>query len=147
MEGIGMTTPNKERIELFCKALESGEYTQTHNYLHDKNGFCCLGVATDIFHKQTGFGEWKFIESTGFYEFKFEEEGMVITESTGMSKVIGNWYGFDNNVDEYFTDLLMRDENGELVYATYLNDCDKLDFNQISTIIRQNFIKEQENVS
>lgn len=28
--------------------LRSGKYKQTTTYLHDANGFCCLGIATEI---------------------------------------------------------------------------------------------------
>ena len=31
-------------IRKWIEALRSGEYNQTSGTLHDKNGFCCLGV-------------------------------------------------------------------------------------------------------
>jgi len=44
MQEIG---PNQEK---WLKALESGEYSQQHEaILHNNNGFCCLGVACEIF--------------------------------------------------------------------------------------------------
>lgn len=30
-------------------ALRSGKYSQTERTLHDEKGFCCLGVAADVF--------------------------------------------------------------------------------------------------
>lgn len=30
-------------------ALRSGKYSQTQSTLHDEKGFCCLGVAADVF--------------------------------------------------------------------------------------------------
>jgi len=42
---------NKEKKQLlkdWVKALRSGEYKQTRDYLHDEKGFCCLGVLCDI---------------------------------------------------------------------------------------------------
>jgi hypothetical protein len=35
-------------------ALRSGEYAQTRGFLHDSNGYCCLGVACDLYQKEVG---------------------------------------------------------------------------------------------
>lgn len=50
---------NPEIKEKWITALESGEYPQTRSCLNDKNGFCCLGVLTDLFIKETGRGKWQ----------------------------------------------------------------------------------------
>lgn len=36
----------------WVKALRSGKYKQTKNKLATPDGFCCLGVACEMFHKQ-----------------------------------------------------------------------------------------------
>lgn len=43
-----MTELDQNRLK-WIEALESGEYKQTTNYLKTKNGFCCLGVACDLY--------------------------------------------------------------------------------------------------
>lgn len=35
-------------------ALRSGEYDQTQGWLRDKRGFCCLGVACEVFGPEVG---------------------------------------------------------------------------------------------
>ena len=35
-------------------ALRSGAYRQTQGELNDEKGFCCLGVACDLYEKETG---------------------------------------------------------------------------------------------
>jgi hypothetical protein len=35
-------------------ALRSGEYKQTDNALQDRRGFCCLGVACEVFKEDVG---------------------------------------------------------------------------------------------
>ena len=40
---------NKRTILKWTKALRSGKYKQTTGALQDGNGFCCLGVACDVF--------------------------------------------------------------------------------------------------
>lgn len=40
---------HRARIEEWLTALRSGNYTQTNGALHDDTGFCCLGVACDLY--------------------------------------------------------------------------------------------------
>lgn len=47
-----------ERRERWAEALESGKYAQTKGALRDRNGYCCLGVACDLYAKDTGEA-WK----------------------------------------------------------------------------------------
>lgn len=44
-----MLKVRKNTILKWTKALRSGKYKQTFSALQDENGFCCLGVACDIF--------------------------------------------------------------------------------------------------
>lgn len=45
-----------QRREVWASALESGEYSQGRGRLKPPEGFCCLGVACDLF---PGEGEWR----------------------------------------------------------------------------------------
>lgn len=48
----------KDKIQTWCDALRSGEYKQTKGALQDSVGFCCLGVAIDLFNpKHPKMGE------------------------------------------------------------------------------------------
>lgn len=38
----------------WLKALHSDKYKQTTSCLHDANGYCCLGVLTDIYLNEKG---------------------------------------------------------------------------------------------
>lgn len=49
-----MVSPNKGNIQLWVDALESGSYQQTIGYLKYEDGFCCLGVACDVYAKSLG---------------------------------------------------------------------------------------------
>jgi len=44
-----MNKPGKKQIQKWVLALRSGEYSQTTGKLQDEQGYCCLGVACDIF--------------------------------------------------------------------------------------------------
>lgn len=50
----------KEAIIKWINALRSGKYKQTKKTLHDAEGYCCLGVACDIFLKK------KSLSATGY---------------------------------------------------------------------------------
>lgn len=40
---------NLDNIVKWCEALESGEYEQTKDCLHENgDGYCCLGVACEL---------------------------------------------------------------------------------------------------
>lgn len=41
--------PTKKQILKWTKALRSGKYKQTKGVLQDEKGYCCLGVACDVF--------------------------------------------------------------------------------------------------
>lgn len=47
-----------ENAKKLVEALRSGEYEQTGGRLRDDSGYCCLGVACDLYTKETGEGEW-----------------------------------------------------------------------------------------
>lgn len=36
----------------WIEALRSGKYNQTQSRLHDNDGYCCLGVACDLYNKE-----------------------------------------------------------------------------------------------
>lgn len=44
--------------EKWLEALRSGEYKQTKSRLKNENSYCCLGVLSDLFIKETKTGEW-----------------------------------------------------------------------------------------
>ena len=61
-----LTPPiNPEIKELWCRALESEEYTQAGGRLRTDNGFCCLGVLSDLAIK-AGVQEWVAEEGGGY---------------------------------------------------------------------------------
>lgn len=50
--------PIKKDIQVWVKALRSGKYKQTKGTLQNNQGYCCLGVACDLFieNKETNNG-------------------------------------------------------------------------------------------
>lgn len=48
-----------DNAKQWVAALRSGEYLQTRGHLHDDKGFCCLGVACDLYAKEHPEAVWK----------------------------------------------------------------------------------------
>ena len=67
---------NKEIKKKWLKALESGEYKKACGRLKRGDGYCCLGVLTDLYNK--------------------EHERFKVTLDSGiLSPVVMNWAGID----------------------------------------------------
>lgn len=62
-------------IKTWTKALRSGEYKQTKEFLHHNDGFCCLGVLLDVMVE----GDWiRPIGNQIAWRFKLDETGETI---------------------------------------------------------------------
>lgn len=72
------TTPKPENLsgmrDKWIAALESGEFPQGKGALRSDRGYCCLGVACEVYRRETGIGEWVpgdgawVFKITGYYE-------------------------------------------------------------------------------
>lgn len=51
-----------ENAKKWVAALRSGEYRQTQGVLKDSNGFCCLGVACDLYAKEHPQACWLYTD-------------------------------------------------------------------------------------
>lgn len=67
-------TPSKEeqRRKDWTAELRSGNRKQCRGTLFDGNGYCCLGVGTDLYHEDTGLGRW--LGNQSFF-FEGDENG------------------------------------------------------------------------
>ena len=84
-------------------ALRSGKYTQIIGALHKDAGFCCLGVACDLFIKENDtFPGWTKSIWDGFTQ-SFDDETAVLPDRVRV------WLGFRTNqgnftpVEGYFS--------------------------------------------
>ena len=66
-----------DQQERWLQALESGKYNQTKEVLNDgKGGFCCLGVACDIFEEELGL-----IKQEDHITAEFEQKNVISYKS------------------------------------------------------------------
>lgn len=50
-------------------ALRSGRYTQAKRALHTDNGYCCLGVACELYQQEVGDLSVTYDEDDGYYRY------------------------------------------------------------------------------
>lgn len=107
-----MKTEIKQR---WIQALKSGEYQQTKSCLRDSNGFCCLGVLTDLYAKEHNM-QWQDDNS-------FEEQTAVL------SSCVIEWAGLVYPNPDIFYE-------GEESSLAGVND-DEVPFSEIADLIAE----------
>jgi hypothetical protein len=117
-----LTQEHKDRIELWCLALESGKYPQAKRKLRRGDGFCCLGVACDI----SGLGAWDGVRYC---------VGNVGSDLSLPDPVAG-FYGIHDSSPG------LLNEDGIKVEAATLNDYQGYTFPQIAAAIRRTYLTE-----
>lgn len=111
------------RIKKWVEALRSGEYAQGKNVLRDGNNrYCCLGVACEIYHQETGKGEWRLSDSAEYYFFEDDNQ----KEPAVLPNEVVKWLGIKSTLGGW-----QSDEAKSLVI---LNDGGE-DFNEIANVI------------
>jgi hypothetical protein len=55
-----MNETHRERLNQLADALESGNFPQAKGALRTEDGFCCLGVACELYRQATGMGQWAY---------------------------------------------------------------------------------------
>ena len=106
---LGPEAARKKLVE----ALRSGEYTQTDRALRDKDGYCCLGVACDLYRKTEKPDEqWEPVEGRRIWEF--------MNASGELPEEVMNWLGFATvggglaeEADEEYNTLMCMNDNGK----------------------------------
>lgn len=126
---------NREAILAWVEALESGEYSRTEGVLHDKNGYCCLGVACDIYAKTTltqlkwsdTLEQVNGSESYGsVHGYSFAGEGMILPPA------VQSWLGLDEQNPS------VR-ENGYNQCLAEMND-EGVEFSKLAELIRETYL-------
>jgi len=125
----GLTEEQKQHIEQWCQALESGKFRQMPGALFDDGYFCVLGVACEI----SGLGDWE----DGCYVIGEGEDR--ITASDFLPEPVFNWLGLAQNpILKPVRDLGTANADG--VPATELNDDYSVPFPELAAAIRKTYL-------
>lgn len=136
------------RREAWLQALESGEYKQTREYLHSTKGFCCLGVACDLFKRNLS------LKVTEEPSTLLGEENMTITSYNTLSGVLPgkvmNYLGLNSTAggfrtEDGYSEVTVKVKRGPCrgdeftaVNLVDLNDEALFSFKDIAKFIRTN---------
>lgn len=134
---VGTETPNREVLNLWIDALESGKYQQTTQVLrrNDENGeavgYCCLGVLCEL-AVEAGVIQPSILNPNAT-NISMYGEG----ENTGnLPKEVRKWVGlatpngrFNETGEEYSSTTLIG-----------LNDTHGYNFQQIAGVLRDKFL-------
>lgn len=130
---------NTERVQKLVDALRSGEYQQGKGRLRDGNKFCCLGVACDVFKRETSIGGWDELEGCGCHFSIKSDDGLTIQSSMNyLIDSIVNWFGFPDS------NPVIKGET--TTNASTLNDQYGHDFNAIAGAFERTFLAGGRNV-
>ena len=109
-----------EARKLWINALRSGRFKQTVGYLKTSEGYCCLGVACELYQEVVGGLTVNYNANNNRYTFN--------DSAAILPKVVREWLGLTEDTGEYVT----RSGNGTSL--TEQNDSG-LNFDTIANII------------
>jgi len=119
----------KEARQKLVEALRSGEYEQAYGRLKDDEGYCCLGVACDIYRRLEKPDECKWDHEDSSHVFYTTEKGI---EEGELPDDVSDWLGFSDNIGTLSLDAEERDTYVSLID---LNDSEEYTFNDIAKVI------------
>ena len=114
-----LTEPQRRLVE----ALRSGEFSQATDYLRvigvdGSASYCCLGVACEIYRRETGLGHW---DDVAFHASEHDSNNGILPHA------VQEYFGFTDAGSTFAQD-------GELTQLTILNDAG-YSFEQIADVI------------
>lgn len=114
------TAIQRRRIKKFVKALRSGKYKQTVGALSKDGGFCCLGVACELYRKD------KSLKSPSIAALKWNDRYVGT-----LPPFVAEYYGFGHTNPEL--------SNGTSAIGN--NDNKGKTFPEIADLFEQKYLK------
>ncbi len=138
--------------KLLVEALESGSYSQAIGTLREyrkgkKTRYCCLGVACQVYKRETGKGFWDgkyfVIPSKGSTELDYangDDPGADVSDGN-LPSAVQEWLGW-GSPDGDLKKLIAIDGVNALDLVS-LNDAAEFSFRQIAAEIRKGNIRKE----
>jgi len=102
--------------EKLIAALRSGEYEQARGALRNEEGYCCLGVACDIYLKETGEGKWRYDGERHFPYTFATNPNLEHGEVSVMPKKVQEFFEFKHNNPSYSNRSLAGLNDGDFTF-------------------------------
>jgi len=114
---------NKENVRKWVDVLRSGEFPQGKGALLYGGRYCCLGVATEIYRRETGVGDWTVDDEDEpeIRIFRSPKED----EALSLPIEVADWLGLGDNCNPTIDgrSLAERNDNG----ATFAEIADMIE--------------------
>lgn len=117
-------TVDQERLALGTAALRSGEYPQGRGCLRNSDGYCCLGVLTEV---AIANGLQGVSVSQGRVGWNYNGESALLLQA------VADWYGLDSD------DPALRAPDGTRTSCIEANDCCEWNFDQIADALEYTY--------
>lgn len=122
-------TLDPDKKALWVNALRSGDYSQVTSRLHTSHGFCCLGVACDLYRNENP--EYA-ITQYGVGDYAYFVYGSVGMHTDMLPDAVMDWLGIASANPAF---NILNDSEGVFYFTlTELNDSG-FTFSQIADII------------
>lgn len=122
--------PNKINIQKWYNALMTSGRPQTTGTLRDENGFCCLGVGSDIASEE-GVCNLELSETYGMARY----DGA----SAYFPASVADWFGLAENPD-----VTVKVDGEDIhVCLSDLNDDHEWTFEQIAQALKENYLEDK----
>jgi len=122
---------NRENIQKWINALRSGEFQWGRSQLRRGDGYCCLGVACEIYRREHPETSWvdDFFDAVGE------------SRETCLPTKVSEWLGVIG------PDVTLYLDDGRRTTATYCNDDLKLSFDEIANAIESTYLRRSDRLS
>lgn len=123
----------KKRVKaLWLKALRSGEFKQARRQLKRGNGYCCLGVLTELYLREQRERIIREIKFGGSPADLLQDIHIPDAEDATLDDAVQAWAGL-NNDDPY----VFHKKGEDTKTLSALNDDERLTFKQIASCIQK----------
>jgi hypothetical protein len=126
-----LTREQKRRIGSWVTALRSGRYSQAIGKLKDHSGYCCLGVACDVFRK----AKKRQGEAHGWDYGKGDDSYSFLGELGEMPTDVAEWFGLATDPK------IIVGSMGEIL-ATTANDDMGYSLKKIGALVKRTYLKK-----
>lgn len=91
-----------ENAQKWIEALRSGQFMQTRCQLTDGVGYCCLGVACEVYRRETGRGTWQKNDHGSKTKFRLDYTAAGVS-TIDLPQEVANWLGLRSRDGSYHT--------------------------------------------
>lgn len=118
-------------------ALRSDKFTQARGKLRVEDGFCCLGVACELYSEENPDAYWSTLKKLSYFNTEKEVtiKNVFLGETDVLPDQVKDWLGLQDR-DGTFAEVMIDGDEAKRVNAlTTLNDRLRMSLKEIADFI------------